>query len=646
MRVRLLTLTVLFIVFLNLLSTTWVVYQTDLVLRQATGRAGLPGTGEVRLCINRPPGFGAQACNSTMVEGQRYVCHYNGTDPDGNTLTYTAVPLPPDNETIFNISPSGLIDFTPRERDVGFHQARIYVDDGTGCDNNQASEVFSHNVTNTENSPYLVKNISNQTIDRGETVLAFYLNDYFADPDGDPLNYTYAEGLGTAGINVTIRNDSGVILRGDGCGYSFFIFTATDPTNRSADSNTVRIESECAPEATEGSGGSSGGGGGGGGGSSSICIPELVCLEWSECYPNGMQSQVCRDKNGCTEDEIKFHRSCEYTPPPENVTCTENWLCTDWGPCRPDNTQKRECEDLAACGTQDYRPPLIQECTYIPTCNDGIQNGDETGIDCGGSCPPCSVIQQPQPMTEGRATHLVSILVGLTGLIILALLGYLYHERLVEGLARLGWLLARRRKKTVYLSPAEKNVLFEDLTTIEHGLETGELEPAGAYERLSATVRKFFEFLLDVPYEFLPEEAEAAAAKLPRIVREIVLGFLDRLKTIEGAAYKRLDEYRFDGTKEELRTLVCLFAEYDLADIRRELVERNITPEMSLTREIELRLLDTYEAIQFFRYDAAKESYLAILRAYDQLTDEEQERYHPVIHRLYLEITYAIELES
>lgn len=24
-----------------------------------------------------------------------------------------------------------------------------------------------------------------------------------------------------------------------------------------------------------------------------------------------------------------------------------------------------------------------------PTCNDGIQNGDETGIDCGGSCAPC-----------------------------------------------------------------------------------------------------------------------------------------------------------------------------------------------------------------------------------------------------------------
>ncbi len=29
------------------------------------------------------------------------------------------------------------------------------------------------------------------------------------------------------------------------------------------------------------------------------------------------------------------------------------------------------------------------DCDPCPTCNDGIQNGDETGVDCGGSCPPC-----------------------------------------------------------------------------------------------------------------------------------------------------------------------------------------------------------------------------------------------------------------
>lgn len=29
---------------------------------------------------------------------------------------------------------------------------------------------------------------------------------------------------------------------------------------------------------------------------------------------------------------------------------------------------------------------------YVDRCNDGIQNGDETGIDCGGSCKPCDEI--------------------------------------------------------------------------------------------------------------------------------------------------------------------------------------------------------------------------------------------------------------
>ncbi len=29
-------------------------------------------------------------------------------------------------------------------------------------------------------------------------------------------------------------------------------------------------------------------------------------------------------------------------------------------------------------------------CTACPTCNDGIRNGTETGVDCGGSCVPCS----------------------------------------------------------------------------------------------------------------------------------------------------------------------------------------------------------------------------------------------------------------
>ena len=32
------------------------------------------------------------------------------------------------------------------------------------------------------------------------------------------------------------------------------------------------------------------------------------------------------------------------------------------------------------------------EEAYLPTCTDGIMNGDETGVDCGGYvCPVCHI---------------------------------------------------------------------------------------------------------------------------------------------------------------------------------------------------------------------------------------------------------------
>jgi hypothetical protein len=34
---------------------------------------------------------------------------------------------------------------------------------------------------------------------------------------------------------------------------------------------------------------------------------------------------------------------------------------------------------------------LLDEVEEPPTCTDGVQNGNETGIDCGGACPPCPV---------------------------------------------------------------------------------------------------------------------------------------------------------------------------------------------------------------------------------------------------------------
>lgn len=54
-------------------------------------------------------------------------------------------------------------------------------------------------------------------------------------------------------------------------------------------------------------------------------------------------------------------------------------------------------------------------CSACPTCSDGIQNGDETGIDCGGSnCPACAEgLQEKEYQSSGA--NVAPLLAGLFG---------------------------------------------------------------------------------------------------------------------------------------------------------------------------------------------------------------------------------------
>ncbi|WP_291967868.1 DUF4331 family protein [Maribacter sp.] len=46
---------------------------------------------------------------------------------------------------------------------------------------------------------------------------------------------------------------------------------------------------------------------------------------------------------------------------------------------------------LASCSNDDDNTPVV----VTPTCDDGIMNGDETGVDCGGTCTPCEDAMEP-----------------------------------------------------------------------------------------------------------------------------------------------------------------------------------------------------------------------------------------------------------
>jgi len=71
------------------------------------------------------------------------------------------------------------------------------------------------------------------------------------------------------------------------------------------------------------------------------------------------------------------------------LECKESWSCSNWSVCRINGYQDRICSDSNRCGSFEDKPAEVQKCIYTPTCSDGVRNGLEEGIDCGGLCPPC-----------------------------------------------------------------------------------------------------------------------------------------------------------------------------------------------------------------------------------------------------------------
>jgi hypothetical protein len=72
--------------------------------------------------------------------------------------------------------------------------------------------------------------------------------------------------------------------------------------------------------------------------------------------------------------------------------CSSFMSCFDPNPGNCSDGIQNGDEEGVDCGGRCFR-------LCPPTCSDGIQNGDETGTDCGGSCPDC-----PVPSSEYNIT--------------------------------------------------------------------------------------------------------------------------------------------------------------------------------------------------------------------------------------------------
>jgi hypothetical protein len=116
-----------------------------------------------------------------------------------------------------------------------------------------------------------------------------------------------------------------------------------------------------------------------------ICIPD-GCHTFI-IYDSGNNGMCCRLGNG----------SYQLTDENGNTLASGAQFgaseSTDF--CLGDTGTPPTCDDGIQNGQEtgiDCGGPDCPPCPVEPTCDDGIQNGQETGIDCGGpDCPPCPV---------------------------------------------------------------------------------------------------------------------------------------------------------------------------------------------------------------------------------------------------------------
>lgn len=332
--------------------------------------------GSFSVCLNHRPYFDF-SCNTSLRQGFRYLCQLNVSDYEHTNFTYEARNL--SGNLNLSISATGLINTTPTQDMIGNSTVRLRAIDGSGCDNAAYSVMVDFEVANRNDAPVFTPPMGPFEIDLDSSLRGIFIDDYFYDPDGDAMTFSHT--APPTGFLISILPTNEIIFYANQCEVGTVIFEATDVYNATGSSTPVTLRALCYEEEEEQSGG--------GGSFSEPCEPDWYCQDWDECRPSGRQKKVCIDKNGCQpqgENEKVYWRNCTYIPQCENGIQDSNEDGVDCGgPCPPCET----CDDGILNNEEEEIDCGGPHCPACKNCADGIKNYGEEGVDCGGPCPPC-----------------------------------------------------------------------------------------------------------------------------------------------------------------------------------------------------------------------------------------------------------------
>ncbi len=616
---------VLLIFFFSLAHTSYVLFKVDQLAEKArlTGKAsGTQGTTAV--CVNHPPELGIP-CASQGRDNTTYICTLNGSDADNASqgLTFGALFL---NTALFTINAStGLINFTPNTSQVGNHTINFSLMDNSSCPNNQVFELFNLSINVTGNRPpRLIRSLPNVTLDEGEIISAFFLTNYFTDPDGDPMTFNVSS---QSLFQITIQSTGEVIINATTCGQTAeVIFAAIDPYNASGDSNVVSITciSPSQPSSSSSASSSSGG--------RNKCLPKFTCFDYTDCSPKGVRTKRCVDENGCKNDEF-ITVVCKA---PEVEKCIESWSCTNWGDCLLSGEQYRTCNDANGCKTSLNRPVEKQHCNFLPSCFDGLKDGDETGIDCGGSCKDCLNLETPGFIQEDlKPVTYILLVLTLLGFGLLMANKY-YHKQLHHLLVKSGWYLSGRYDKAILLSEKAKRHLLGELDKLM--TETGKRTREDPFEKVGELVENYFRESKVVPRTSPHYKQSKVKKALPGPLEAALDLFYGHSKHLNRKEWPDRDVLRF--VVEEFRAIINLTSSSEVKvpyDVKEIKIDEFTHP----AEKVRLKMINTWIALQFNEVDLAQERYEDLIEGYESLDNRSKLNLYSDVYRLYQEIKYA-----
>jgi len=141
-------------------------------------------------------------------------------------------------------------------------------------------------------------------------------------------------------------------------------------------------------------------------------------------YGDGLYCTACVDSAtstvGSTDNTACTCQDQESVCVVQTNACTSNagyeWVgvtCSDIDECTVGTgncATNAECTNTAggfSCACQTGYEGDGATCAATTTCSDGVQDGDETGVDCGGSCAACQTSTCDDGAQDGNETGVV-----------------------------------------------------------------------------------------------------------------------------------------------------------------------------------------------------------------------------------------------